>query len=83
MLRFNKFSKRAQQMAALGLDEPDGLYGFCKQCECNVYCVQVDCGMGDVEYWGAHSTHTDWRDACPECGSEDIGPPRLDDEGDE
>jgi len=54
----------------IDLDEPEGKYGFCASCECNVTTVQRDEGIGAYEYWGCTGVHHDWRDVCPTCGDE-------------
>jgi hypothetical protein len=65
------------------LDEPEGRYGFCAQCETNVHAVRMDFGVGCYEYWGARYRHVDWCEVCPVCLGDLTGPQMQDDQYEE
>ena len=60
--------------------EPEGAYGYCPRCECNVIALRMDFGYGWTEFWGMHSRHVDMRDVCPVCLEDVTFPPQADDE---
>jgi hypothetical protein len=52
--------------------DDDGEEGICEACGEACRAVQVDCGIGPYEFWGAPGIHHDWRALSPCCESEVI-----------